>query len=223
VSRASSRSDAGAEAVGVGSSALFGPAAPPTPGLPGPRWLWGAPSGGPPRDTHAALTSAHTGDAPGRVALAGAAAPDPCAHGRRAGAGVRQSARCPRPLRTGETHTELHPGQGPVPPHHLRAREGHQWRPPRLPLASTHRRHAPAGNVLRAPDAWHGRRRPDGGRVDRLGNAATGHPSRGRDLRGRAMPVEGAPALMPCSPHARGAGHEAQTETPTARHGQATS
>jgi len=52
---------------------------------------------------------AHAGDASGRLALAGAAAPDPCARGRR---------------------TQSYAGQGPVPPHHRRTREGHQRRAP---------------------------------------------------------------------------------------------
>ena len=91
----------------VACKPLFGPAAPPTPGLPSPDWPRGAPACGTPRGTRAALPPTHANDAPGRVALAGSAAAAPCARGRRACTGVRRSARCPRPLRTWTTRCNL--------------------------------------------------------------------------------------------------------------------
>jgi len=54
-------------------------------------------------------TPGHAGDAPGRVAMAGAAAPPP-AHGG--------------------DHTQGSAAQRPGPPHHLRTREGHERRAP---------------------------------------------------------------------------------------------
>ena len=93
---------------------------------------------------------AHAGDARDVNCMSSPKTPCPCARGRRAWQGGGGWDRGPRPLGTGETrvcrretvstvpptpcarerHAPRSAGQGPVPPHHLRTWEGHQWRLP---------------------------------------------------------------------------------------------
>ena len=152
-------------------------------------WTWRCPP-----------TPAHAPAAPERVALAGAAAPTPCACGRRACSGVRPAARCPPPLRTWERHVGLHRTGD-----HLRTRAGHQRRAPgahpRLPTDRLLPPATPCGLLTPGTDANASTVR---------GEAASGSLT---SLR-RRLPV-GPPPDPACeavqrSPHTCGAGHEAQ-------------
>ena len=220
----------------VACKPLFGPAAPLTPGLPGPRWPRGAPACGTPRGTRAAPTPAPVGDTPHRVALADTAASAPCAcerRGRRACSGVKQSARGPRPCARWETHAGRRRTVSRAS-HPLRTRAGHLRRAPgsahragRGPAARDRRRRLDgekAGRLRGASPADASRRRWDhphtGPRRDRHAWAvAPCHPSCGRGMRDRAAPARQIPALVSCSPHARGV--EPAAQGATARDGRA--
>jgi hypothetical protein len=176
----------------VACTPLFGPAAPPTPRLPGPCWLRSARSGGTPRSTRTVLPLRMQETRWRKRVTVGAMPPTPPHGGHAVPSPHRRAARASRALRTGPTPTGLHRTG-----HRLRTRERHQRCARRArygPMARDRRQRRAGGRTGRrrgtAPaDA---RRRPGdrpqtGPRHDSHAWAtAPGHTSGGRD---RAAPA----------------------------------